>query len=108
MKMPFGRYSGVEVGDLPSDYLEWLHALGTLRKPLHAAVDMECRARFGPTQRNPGVPSPEVRTMATEIVAVGYRKLAHVHHPDHDGDERAMQMLNAAAEWLRLVTREKS
>ena len=108
MKMPFGRYRGVEIGDLPSDYLEWLHTLGTLHRPLHAAVEREWKARFGRAPRSPGVPPPEVCTMATEIVAVGYRKLAHIHHPDHGGDGRAMQMLNTAAEWLRRVTRGKS
>lgn len=24
MKMPFGKYKGEEIGDLPSTYLEWL------------------------------------------------------------------------------------
>jgi len=35
------------------------------------------------------------------IVTTGYRQLASKHHPDHGGQPRHMQQLNAAVELLR-------
>ena len=108
MRMPFGKFRGVEIGDIPDDYLKWLQTLGALREPLHSAVQAEWDSRFGRAQRNPGAPPAEVRTMAEEIVSCGYRQLAKLYHPDTGGDTRAMQLANAGAEWLRRLTRGKS
>jgi hypothetical protein len=103
MRMPFGRFKGVLIGDLPDDYLEWLRGLDNLREPLRDAVEAEWAARFAA----PDEPTidPAVRAMASEIVSVGYRQLAMVHHPDRGGSHTAMTVLNAAATWLRQVVR---
>jgi uncharacterized protein (DUF3820 family) len=85
MKMPFGKFRGVEVADLPLDYLEWLRKLGDLRVRL----------------------SEDVRKMAEEILASGYRKVAALHHPDRGGEGKTMTLVNLAAEWLRQRLREE-
>ena len=48
---------------------------------------------------------PDLRNMIDELVTTGYRAMARHYHPDKGGDTRAMQLLNAAAEWLRRRTR---
>lgn len=97
--MPFGKFRGVLVADLPDDYLAWLRSL-ELREPLRSAVATEWRAR----QTTPGAVTPlrpEVLPMAEEIVSAGYRKLAQVYHPDHGGEGQTMTLLNLAVEGLR-------
>jgi hypothetical protein len=102
--MTFGRFKGVELVDLPDDYIGRLHGLGDLREPLRSAIEREWRARFEPEPANPTI-TPEVQVMAQEIVTAGYRALAKLHHPDHGGETQTMQLVNAAAEWLRARTR---
>jgi hypothetical protein len=98
--MPFGRYRGVEVADLSDGYLSWLHGLDDLDELLCSAVEREWDARFRPALEASAL-DPNVRTMAEELVAAGYRQLAKLHHPDRGGDTRAMQLRNDAATWLR-------
>jgi Putative quorum-sensing-regulated virulence factor len=108
-RMPFGRYRGCLVTDLPDSYLEWLYRLDDLREPLHSAVDREWRARFEPAdvQASESLPS-DVRPLVEEIVTVGYRAYVQRHHPDHGGETRTMQGVNAAATWLRRLIRGAS
>lgn len=98
--MPFGRHKGVLVGELPDEYLDWLHAR-ELREPLRAAVLQEWRWRFADDAPAP----PDTRRMADQIIMVGYRSLALEHHPDRGGATQAMQAINAAAAWLRRAVR---
>ncbi len=51
------------------------------------------------------MPFGKFKGMAKEIISAGHRALAKVHHPDHDGETRAMQLLNDAVAWLRTQTR---
>ena len=95
--MPFGRHKGAPLEDLPDAYLQWLHGLTDLREPLRSGVDAEWRVRFGATASTLPVLAAEARPMVEELIAVGFRALAHQHHPDHGGLTRAMQLVNAAA-----------
>ena len=95
--MPFGKFKGLELADLPNDYLEWLVGLGDLREPLRSEVEREYRWRTGVDAIEPS----SVRDAATEIVSAGYRVMATRCHPDHGGDTRAMQAVNNARDWLR-------
>lgn len=99
--MPFGRFRGTPLSELPPWYLEWLLSLDNLRDPLLSAVQAEVarRAAEEPPPRKP--PLAEVRQAATEIVAIGYHQLARRYHPDHGGSHQAMTSLNLAHEWLR-------
>lgn len=106
LKMPFGKFKGVLLADLPDDYLAWLRSLGDLREPLKSAVILEWQRRTAPPHDLPSV-APEVKTMAEDLVTAGYRKLAQVYHPDHGGEGQTMTGLNLAAEFLRAVLRAR-
>lgn len=100
LKMPFGKYKGLNVEVLPSHYLTWLAGLSDLREPLRSAVWAEWRKRQIVAEPAKAL-SSDVQRMAEEIVSAGYRRLAQVHHPDHGGDGELMTCLNLAAEALR-------
>ena len=103
MNMPFGKYRGVEIADLPDDYLQWLCAI-ELREPLRGAVHVEFELRFTKCDTHASL-STDARVMAQELISAGYRKLAAQHHPDHGGETHAMQLVNRAAEFLHQVVR---
>lgn len=39
MKMPFGKYKGEELSDIPAVYLEWLLENVSMKDDLHKAVE---------------------------------------------------------------------
>ena len=45
MKMPFGKYRGLPLRDLPDDYIDWLHSLDDLHGRLRKAVESEWQYR---------------------------------------------------------------
>jgi hypothetical protein len=45
MHMPFGKYKGTLIEDLPDSYLEWLSSLRDLRSRLRSAIDDEMNKR---------------------------------------------------------------
>jgi hypothetical protein len=100
VRMPFGKYRGTSLSELPDEYLDWLHGLNDLREPLRAAVDQEWRWRFGDVAS-----AAEARRVADQIITVGYRGLALECHPDRGGRTEDMQAVNAAAAWLRRAAR---
>jgi hypothetical protein len=103
--MPFGKFKGWSLDELPDAYLEWLCGLDDLREPLKSGVERESQARFGRTA-GALVPLPrEAVPVADELVTAGFRVLARRHHPDTGGDHRAMTLVNTAAEWLRQQVR---
>ena len=102
-RMPFGKYRGVLVADLPDDYLTWLHGI-ELHEPLRTAVKTEFELRFTKPNTNTSVPS-DVKVMASELIAAGYRKMSLAHHPDHGGSHQAMVLVNHAADFLRQTLR---
>lgn len=105
-RMPFGKFKGRRISELPDDYVNWLMGLGAdLRDPLRAAVEREFQRRFeDPTPRL--LPPPDVRDAAAELIAAGYRALAKVKHPDAGGDHTAMVSLTQARDFLRAVFTE--
>ena len=104
VRMPFGKFKGMYIHDMPSDYLTWLSKLDYIREPLLSAIENELHARTEPVNGGKTL-DPDVRVMVEELVSAGYRKLAQVHHPDHGGETRTMQLVNAAAGWLRAAVR---
>ncbi len=104
VRMPFGKFKGVFIHDLPFEYLTWIYKLDNLREPLLSAIENEFHARKEPVNGGKTL-DPDVGAMVDELVSAGYRKLAQVHHPDHGGETRTMQLVNAAAEWLRAAVR---
>jgi hypothetical protein len=103
--MPFGRYEGQPVSELPDGYVRWLWSLTNLRDPLRTTVEREYRRRFdAPAPRL--LPSPAARDAACALVAAGYRTLVKKTHPDVGGDHAAMVALTAARDFLRAVLGE--
>lgn len=107
MRMPFGKYKGCYLTELPDDYLLWLAGLPDLKPALAGAVKLEASRRgfdLGDDEAPPkGQPriTEDVRKMAREMVSAGVRVMAQRHHPDSGGTHVAMVNVNAAAEWLR-------
>jgi hypothetical protein len=92
MIIPFGKYRGLDLQDLPDEYLEWLFTI-ELREPLRSAVEDEIAARRKPVGAG--------HRIADELVTAGYRVMAMRYHPDKGGDTQTMQLVNQAASWLR-------
>ena len=86
MIMPFGKYRGLDLSDLPLDYLQWL-AGRELHPPLRGAVDAELARRSG--SKVPAV------TFSSTCVDSWYRKAAMRFHPDRGGSQRDMVVVNA-------------
>ena len=57
MLMPFGKYAGHEIGELPDDYLLWLLENVELRDPLLSAIEEEVVERG---RELPPLPSPQL------------------------------------------------
>jgi len=101
--MPFGKYRGEAISDLPGDYLNWLTSID-LREPLRSAVLAEATRRHAGdrparTLARP-CPAPDV---AYELVGAGLRSLSMRHHPDVGGTHEEMTKVTAVVEWLRAV-----
>ena len=107
--MPFGKFKGEYIGDLPDWYLNWLHELRDLREPLYSAIEDEWNDRFGWGRKTDHPPKdkpsewpncPDIVT-ATEIVAAGVKSLARRHHPDIGGSPEKMVLVNNCGDWFR-------
>jgi hypothetical protein len=105
--MPFGRYRGCELHELPEDYLHWLLGLEDLRASLRAAVEREIErredarhARTMPRERP--CPAPD---LAEQIIGAGFRAVSRRVHPDVGGTHEQMIAASAAADWLRSAVR---
>lgn len=87
--MPFGKYKGCSLSELPDDYIEWLVNKFRPREPLLSGLKMEIRFRY-----------PKPASML-EIINAGYKTLALKYHPDRGGSTERMQSLNNSVEALR-------
>jgi hypothetical protein len=72
MRMPFGKYRGCEVSDLPESYLRWLWENCDLREPLHSAVrdTLDLGEEDDTPAPRAGV-SPEGKAMAKGLIRTG-------------------------------------
>jgi hypothetical protein len=95
MQMPFGKYHGADLEDIPDSYLEWLFGLEDLREPLRSAVILERAARRKDFYEG-NVPDKQDR------VRSAYRELSLKYHPDrHGGSHIAQCAINEFYERLR-------
>jgi len=101
--VPFGKFRGWPLGELPDDYLGWLS--GIARQPLrsHVVAEIERRERGGLD----ALPA-ELRDAAAQIVSRGFRACARKVHPDLGGDTESMQEFNAARDALRTLLGERA
>lgn len=106
MTMPFGKYRGCLISELPDDYLDWLTTIDLrprLRQAVEAEIDRRADARSHTAA--PGMrPCPEP-SIADEIVNAGLKVVARRYHPDVGGTHAQMIAATAAADWLRGVVR---
>ena len=93
--MPFGRYSGLPLADIPSSYLSWLLGLDDLREPLKSAAWAEYRRRVDAQG------GQAVSTLDADAIKTVYRTLALKWHPDRGGTTEAMQAVNEFYEALQ-------
>jgi putative quorum-sensing-regulated virulence factor len=103
--MPFGRYAGWPLGEIPDTYITWLIDLPDLRPPL-AGVRREAEARglLPPAVVNTGPVLRFDRQDANTVKALidaGFRSLSRTAHPDVGGDHAAMVRLNHVVGELR-------
>ena len=99
-RIPFGRYRGQLLEDLPEHYIEWLLTID-LREPLRAAVYAEHEWRIF-SQETRSIVNPAI---IDELVSAGLRTLSKKFHPDVGGSHERMQAINAAADWVRQQAR---
>ena len=102
MEIPFGKYRGKQVKELPFNYLEWLTSIELL-EPLRTKVKEEYERRLFDQSRWEG---PIDLKVVDEIISAGVRSLARTHHPDSGGDHEKMVQINNAADWLREKARD--
>jgi hypothetical protein len=91
MRMPFGKYRGYEVEEIPINYLEWLwenvELYGQLENEVGDIVE--------------GVPPFLVPGASENHIKNVYRRMARKWHPDHGGNKEAMQAINEFYEELQ-------
>ena len=103
--MPWGKFKGLPLDQIESDYLHWVANVAEATRPgLRADIEAElarrARAEAPPPPPSWRKPCPDA-TLAAEIVTTGQRTLAKRHHPDVGGNLRVMQLVNAVADWLK-------
>ena len=107
MIIRFGKFKGMAVVELPTDYLLWLNDqewMGSRWGEDFAAAVREELERRARRSSPPPPPSPNGdvdRTMALEIIEAGYRSLAKKFHPDLGGRHDQMVSLNRTMDKLR-------
>ena len=103
MQMPFGKYIGEEIEDIPDSYLYWLMTID-LRSVLKLAVERELDRRENGSDIvfnvDYNIP-PELKYFVTEIIETGFKSSAMKHHPDRGGRIEDMKTLNTARYWLK-------
>lgn len=103
--MPFGKYRGEQLDELPLSYLAWLIDECELRDgDLRDALWQEWRRRTSPPAPSPRRSCP-VPKMAEELIGAGLRTLARRYHPDAGGTHDQMIAVSATADWLRAQVR---
>ena len=86
--MPFGKHKGLDLADVPTDYLRWVRpklqgpACAPPSRPSWLAVPQAATTSATTRPHPPGGPlaREDVRRLALEIVT-GYRAAAREHHP---------------------------
>jgi hypothetical protein len=102
MRMPWGKYRGEDLAEVPSSYLAWVVEECDLRPALETAVRAELADRFG--RPCPACLARALRSqgpaLTLDLIAGWYRQLALRHHPDRGGLPGAMVGINAAHDLL--------
>jgi len=108
--MPFGKFRGTPIRELPDDYINWLLSLDDLRDPLAGAIAAEHNRRVFGAPRSERADTPlqndcPSRETAQKIIDAGFRSVATKAHPDRGGTHEQMVLTNAVVAWLRQFVR---
>ncbi len=97
MLMPWGKFKGHDISMIPDSYLLWLNFTAEIQEELlSSAIQDELVIRF--PDRVVYRESPVTQNhndYYRERLRSVYRELAQEYHPDHGGNTRAMQAINA-------------
>lgn len=97
--MPFGKYKGTPINEVPDErYLRWVMTVAT-SEWLREAIQEDLDRREGKTPPPPGGGAD-----LQELIARGRKLLARRYHPDRNGEPNAtevMKGINLMADWLR-------
>ena len=93
MKMTFGKYRGVEVADVPTDYLRWcLGNVSDMDFRLRQAIVAELQ---GPKPAPTATTAPAVpRARIEEGLKNWYRRMSLKYHPDRGGSNEIQIVVN--------------
>ena len=102
MTLPFGKYSGRDLEDVPLSYLAWLFEEVEIKsRALRRAIVAEIADRIGAPFDAYNEPyRPPAPPLVAALIAAGFRQLASRHHPDHGGNHHQMIATTAARDWL--------
>ena len=99
LKMPFGKYRGFHVSEVPLSYLAWIFESLTGKPEIHEAARAEIRRRVSGYE---AVYELDTKPLSMERVKRVYRTLAMEFHPDRNGGNgEAMKGINAFYEAIR-------
>lgn len=111
-RMPFGRYRGCALLEIPTNYLVWVIEKSDITDiDVRRAIRAELAWRFtdasGRTLPTTAITIPSsLTTPVTSIIKHGVRDLARQHHPDVGGDPETMRAILAARDWLNEQVRK--
>jgi hypothetical protein len=117
MLMPFGKYRGEELTDIPESYLQWiLDNIENLNSDLEYEIrvilegEPEPRPRSRPPQSKAPPPDnsaaiakrvhEELVKKMVPVIDRWRRQMARILHPDLGGDDELMKLCNNAADEL--------
>lgn len=96
MQMPFGKYEGEELEDIPVSYLRWLRAnvelYGELEEEVEYILSGDDDDLFNSFYRKEN--RSETTVVDLKEIRSLYRRLSLKWHPDTGGNTQAMQALN--------------
>ena len=121
MKMPFGKYRGEDVADVPEDYLAWVIENCELRSEAIAdAIEARLAGTYQrgarrheraasppPPPRPPGAGTTAGGAAGGElallekVVRAWHRQMTLKYHPDRGGTHEQMVVVNEGAEPLK-------
>lgn len=96
MTLKFGKYAGMDLADVPLDYLEWMANKAEEDKRTYSG-EIDRRAQMLQASK----------TVIERIIIEGHRALSKKYHPDAGGNDKQMADLNASKEWLIELLKEK-
>ncbi len=112
--MPFGKYKGYLISEIPADYLRWcLQSLQRLSPYFRQDIENELNRRNGRSSQQQEAPKsgkndhkPQLSGWE-EVVRTWYRQMAMEFHPDRRLDNGvAMRAINEAHERLKRIVKE--